>query len=354
MKWWIARADPHRHDRPPGAGTTASAPLLSRAYARHGYEPRIVEVPEDYVAAVAPELAATCSRRRIPSRVNVFARPRSAAPGRVLHFTGHFDVVLAGDGWSLDPFAGISRDGMVFGRVRRTRSPGLAASLFAIEALRRAGIRLEGTVEQSATVDEEYKGETGLGYLVREGLLGRGKQDFVVITECLDVDGICLGHRGGLFFQLQTHGRVGHGCMPQLAVNAVEKMQSVMQAMLTELRASRAVAGLPAAHPSRGLAEVEPVAHLDRRCGDREAGRDDPRTVHVVLEQVVRAEEDIREVRAEIGELLASPRARDPELEIEMHEAYSAEPAFVSATSRLVKVLEGMSSRCWVGPATSS
>jgi succinyl-diaminopimelate desuccinylase len=124
----------------------------------------------------------------------------------------------------------------VYGRGSTDQKSGIAASLFAIEAIRRARLTLPGAVEQSATVDEEWTGEAGLGYLVEKGYIGRGKQDYVVITECLDVDGICLGHRGALIFELQTTGRVGDGCMPHLAVNAVDKMAFVMSAIATELR----------------------------------------------------------------------------------------------------------------------
>jgi acetylornithine deacetylase/succinyl-diaminopimelate desuccinylase-like protein len=66
----------------------------------------------------------------------------------------------------MNPFSGELRDGKVYGR---------------------------GSTDQKSGI--------GLGYLVEEGYIGRGRQDYVVITECLDVDGICLGHRGALFFR---------------------------------------------------------------------------------------------------------------------------------------------------------
>ena len=46
-------------------------------------------------------------------RVNVVGRG-PAVPGRPrLHLNGHFDVVPPGDGWTVDPFAGLVRNGRI-------------------------------------------------------------------------------------------------------------------------------------------------------------------------------------------------------------------------------------------------
>lgn len=325
---------------PPGTNYPECAQLLAATYRKHGYDAHVVDVPADYVAAVAPELAATAPGGKLPPRVNVFARSRDHGPGRVIHFTGHFDAVPPGDGWSLDPFAGIVRDGRVYGRGATDQKSGLAASLFAAEAIRRAGVKLAGTVEQSATVDEEYKGETGLGYLVREGLVGRGKQDFVVITECLDVDGICVGHRGAIFFQLVTRGKVGHGCMPHLGVNAIEKMQAVMQAMITELRPNieTRVSRLPIQPEGSRRGSLSPI-WIDGSAREQ-PGATIPALCTSFWNRWFGPEEDIAEVRGEIQELLQSLRERDPGLEVGMHEVYAAEPVLVDAQSSFVKTWE--------------
>ena len=42
---------------------------------------------------------------------------------------------------------------------------GLAAAIFAAEAIRRAGVALSGTVEVSGTVDEESGGFAGVAWL---------------------------------------------------------------------------------------------------------------------------------------------------------------------------------------------
>jgi len=57
----------------------------------------------------------------------------------VVHLNGHIDVVPAGDGWTVDPFAGVVRDGKIFGRGTCDMKAGIAAAVFAAEAIRRSG-----------------------------------------------------------------------------------------------------------------------------------------------------------------------------------------------------------------------
>ena len=68
-----------------------------------------------------------------------------------------------GDGWTLDPFGGLVRDGMIFGRGICDMKAGIAAAVFAAEAIARAGVTLPGTIEISGTVDEESGGFAGVG-----------------------------------------------------------------------------------------------------------------------------------------------------------------------------------------------
>ena len=73
---------------------------------------------------------------------------------------------------------------------RADQKAGIAASIFAIEAIRRAGAALEGTIEQSATPDEESGGFAGVAWLCDVGRLARDRQRYVVITEPLDPERI--------------------------------------------------------------------------------------------------------------------------------------------------------------------
>ena len=82
-----------------------------------------------------------------------------------------------------------------------------------MESLLEEGISFPGALEFSGTVDEET-GDGGVAYLAHQGFSNR--VDHVIIPEPLNVDRICLGHRGAWWSQVETHGRIAHGSMPFL------------------------------------------------------------------------------------------------------------------------------------------
>ena len=207
---------------PPGDRYADCAELLRNTLRELGYQTQVLP------AEGMPE-----HTERYP-RLNVIGALGTRGP--VLHFNGHYDVVPAESGWTRDPFGAEVCDGRIYGRGTCDQKAGIAASLFAVEAIRRAGIELQGTVEQSMTVDEESGGFAGVAWLCDRGYLTREKQRFVVITEPLDPDRVCVGHRGVYWFELLTLGRVGHGSMPGLAINAADEMAQLIQAINTDLK----------------------------------------------------------------------------------------------------------------------
>jgi succinyl-diaminopimelate desuccinylase len=113
---------------------------------------------------------------------------------------------------------------------------GLAAAVFAVEAIRRAGIPLNGSVEVSGTVDEESGGFAGVAWLAQQRRISAERTDFAIIPEPLGVDRIGIGHRGVYWFEVQTRGRIAHGSMPFHGVNAIDHMGIVLERMRRELQ----------------------------------------------------------------------------------------------------------------------
>lgn len=81
---------------------------------------------------------------------------------------GHLDVVPEGDGWSFDPFGGEIRDGKVFGRGAMDDKGPTIAALYALAAIRDAGLPLRrririllGTNEETGSQDMKYYREHG-------------------------------------------------------------------------------------------------------------------------------------------------------------------------------------------------
>jgi len=207
---------------PPGAEYEACARFIGNDLERRGFG-------VEYIAAEGLREHTA----RYP-RVNVVGS-RRGGPGPVVHLNGHFDVVPAGAGWSVDPFGGVVRDGRIYGRGVCDMKAGIAAALFAAEAIERAGVRLPGTIEISGTVDEESGGFAGVAYLAEAGRIAAGRTDFVIIPEPLNVDRICIGHRGVYWFEVSAHGRMGHGSMPFLGLNAIDGMGRLLQIVREEL-----------------------------------------------------------------------------------------------------------------------
>ena len=125
---------------PPGTAYEDCARLIGDRLRRFGYE-------VEYLAAEGrPE------HKPVHPRVNVMGVRAGEGRGPVVHLNGHFDVVPAGEGWTVDPFGGLIRDGRVYGRGTGDMKAGLASAVYAAEAVRRAGVRLPGTIEVSGTV----------------------------------------------------------------------------------------------------------------------------------------------------------------------------------------------------------
>ncbi len=207
-------------ENPPGKHYMECAKFIGNKMEEIGFKVDYVEVPKGMTKKLAPHGEES-------PRVSVIGVYGSEQKP-VLHFSGHYDVVPAGSGWTVNPYSGEIKDGKIFGRGSSDQKSGIAAQIYAVAALKLTGIDLYGKILSSATPDEETGGFGGLGYLVDNGYLDSSNTDYCVITECLDFDKVCLGHRGTLWFELTTKGKQSHGSMPSEGVNAIDKMRSLI------------------------------------------------------------------------------------------------------------------------------
>ncbi|WP_448113233.1 acetylornithine deacetylase/succinyl-diaminopimelate desuccinylase family protein [Mesorhizobium amorphae] len=208
---------------PPGEAYRPCAEFIAERLKKRGFEVELIRgegTPGD--------------SDRYP-RVNVVARFDGRSPGPTVHFNSHIDVVEAGEGWTVDPFAGVVKDGRVYGRGACDMKGGLAASVIAVEAFMQAYPDFPGAIEISGTVDEESGGFGGVAYLAGKGYFSKPKVDHVIIPEPLNKDRICLGHRGVWWAEIETLGEIAHGSMPFLGDNAVRHMGAVLAAFEADL-----------------------------------------------------------------------------------------------------------------------
>ncbi len=208
---------------PPGAHYRECAELLGNRLQRLGFETlylRAEGTPGD--------------SDRWP-RINLVARREGARPGPCVHFNGHLDVVPAGEGWSIDPWAGELRDGKLYGRGSCDMKGGIAAAVIAVEALLEVWPDFPGAIEISGTADEESGGFGGVAWLAGKGFFSKPRVDHVIIPEPLDVDRVCIGHRGLWWAEVETFGRIAHGSMPFLGDCAIRHMAAFLERLETEL-----------------------------------------------------------------------------------------------------------------------
>jgi len=146
---------------------------------------------------------------RFEGRPNQAAILKGSGGGRSLLLTGHIDVVPAAGGWTVQPFNGERRDGMIYGRGTVDMKGGIAAMIMAVEAVVKSGCRLKGDVIVGTVVDEEAGGMGTLDF-VDKGY----RADACILTEPtnLKLAPLC---RGILWGKLIIPGRSGHIELPQ-------------------------------------------------------------------------------------------------------------------------------------------
>jgi acetylornithine deacetylase/succinyl-diaminopimelate desuccinylase-like protein len=177
----------------------------------------------EYAAALLAEAGVEpVLLERTEGRTNVVARIEGtdpAADALLLH--GHLDVVPAeAADWSVHPFSGEIRDGVVWGRGAVDMKNMDAMILAVVRAWARQGVRPRRDVVIAFTADEEASAVDGSGFLAdRHAGLFEGCTEGVGESGAFTFhDGagrqlypIAAGERGTAWLKLTARGRAGHG-----------------------------------------------------------------------------------------------------------------------------------------------
>ncbi|WP_026545533.1 ArgE/DapE family deacylase [Arthrobacter sp. 35/47] len=152
--------------------------------------------------------------------------------GRSLILNGHIDVVPTGpeDTWERSPWDAVVKDGWMYGRGAGDMKAGLAANLFAFDALRTAGLAPASTIHFQSVVEEECTGNGSLAALQR-GYTA----DAVVIPEP-EENMLVRANVGVIWFRVRVSGKPTHVREMASGFNAIEAAYPVMGA-LRELEA---------------------------------------------------------------------------------------------------------------------
>ena len=289
-------------------------------------------------------------------RTNVIARIEGSRPGGCVHFNSHIDVVATGRGWTVDPFAGEVRDGKVFGRGSCDMKGGLAASIIAVESILEEGMDFPGALEISGTVDEESGGFGGVGFLAKEGFFSRPRVDHVIIPEPLNVDRVCIGHRGVWWAEIETHGRTAHGSMPFLGNCAVRHMGAVLERIENQL--------IPLLNTKRTTMPVVPegarqstinINSIHGGLSEAHAGMPSPMvpdSCRMVIDRRYLIEEDEAHVRREIVEILEALERERAGFTYDLREVLAFPPTMTDPQAPVVRAVSAEIERVLGRPAT--
>jgi len=316
---------------PPGDGYAACARLLGDRLARSGFT-------VSYVRAEG-EIG---DSDRYP-RLNVIARREGNQPGPCVHFNGHIDVVEPGLGWSVEPFAGVVRDGRLYGRGTCDMKGGIASAVIAVESILEAGLRFPGAIEISGTVDEESGGYAGVAYLARQGRFSKPRVDHVIIPEPLDVDRICIGHRGVWWAQIETFGRVAHGSMPFLGDCAVRHMGAFLARLESDLlpRLAARETAMPVV-PSAARHSTLNIASIHGGLTEARDGLPSPMVpdrCRLLLDRRFLIEEKLDEVKAEMVELLERLAEERPNFSYRIKDVMEVLPSLTPTDAAVVEAV---------------
>ena len=237
-----------------------------------------LEVAQKMAEILAKDGIESVVAESAPGRGNIMARLKGDGSKKPIVILCHLDVVpIEASGWKVDPFAGLIKDGYVWGRGAIDDKGMCTANLLAFISLKRQNIALKRDVVFLATNDEESAG-SGVEFMLKqypkeleaEFLLNEGGiilQDAVSKGQTLVA--ISAAEKGLAGLHLTAKGKPGHGSVPRpkqapdqlrdaLAAIAALDVELEMHAYVKELvlrlgAHKKGISGFLMRHP--GLAE---------------------------------------------------------------------------------------------------
>ena len=226
------------------------------------------------------------------SITNLIVR-RPYGPGKTIALNAHGDVVPPGEGWTHDPYGGDVVDGKLYGRASAVSKSDFATYTYAVRAIETLRSQLSGTVELHFTYDEEFGGELGPGWLLRNKLT---KPDLLLAAGFSYQ--VVTAHNGCLQMEVTVHGKMAHAAIPDTGVDALQGAVAILNALYAQnalyRQVSSKVAGIT--HPYLNVGRIEGgtntnvvpgkvVLRLDRRMIPEENPAQVEATIRSVISQ---------------------------------------------------------------------
>lgn len=185
--------------------------------------------------SAAEIIAAALGRSAVESRIdtwgryraNIIAHINSTRQKNALLFASHLDVVGPGEAsWKKPPFAAVESEGKIYGRGATDMKGPIAAIVTALRQIVESGVKLRGDIFFFAAAGEETD-SCGTKRFIRHYSSQLPNLAGVLITEPTDFE-IVTAHRGMLWLKITTKGKTAHSSAPQLGINAISSMKSLL------------------------------------------------------------------------------------------------------------------------------
>lgn len=201
-------------DTPPG-NNTPHALRTAELLKAFGYEAEQHTPPQEAVKAAGLETI-----------TNLIVRRKFGTGGKTIALNAHGDVVPPGEGWSVDPYGGEVKDGFIYGRAAAVSKCDFSTFTFALRALEAVAKPSQGSVELHFTYDEEFGGEVGPDWLLREGIT---KPDLMIAAGFSYQ--VIVAHNGCLQMEVTVHGEMSHAAIPDSSIDALQGATHIMSAL---------------------------------------------------------------------------------------------------------------------------
>jgi acetylornithine deacetylase/succinyl-diaminopimelate desuccinylase-like protein len=240
----------------------------------------------------------------LESLTNLIVR-RRYGDGMTIALNAHGDVVPPGEGWVHDPYGGEVEGGKLYGRASAVSKSDFASYTFAVRALESLKAQLKGTVELHFTYDEEFGGELGPGWLLKNKLT---KPDLLLAAGFSYQ--VVTAHNGCLQMEVTVHGKMAHAAIPDTGVDALQGAVAVLNALYHQntlyKQVSSKVAGIT--HPYVNVGRIEGGTNTNVV----------PGKVTLRLDRRMIPEENPAEVEATIRSVITQAAASCPGITVEI------------------------------------
>jgi len=283
-------------DTPPG-NNAPHADRTAELLKDFGYEAEKHPVPAQEVRDYGME-----------SITNLIVRRPYGAPGdggRTIALNAHGDVVPPGEGWTHDPYGAEIDGGKMYGRATAVSKSDFASFTFAVRALEAVARPARGGVELHFTYDEEFGGELGPGWLLKNGLT---KPD-LMIAAGFSYE-VVTAHNGCLQMEVTVHGKMAHAAVPDTGVDALQGAVHILNALYAQNTLYKQV-----------TSQVDGIRHPYLNVGRIEGGTNTnvvPGKVVFKLDRRMIPEENPAEVEARIRQVIADAAAGCPGITVDI------------------------------------